>query len=434
MILGCFLVFLAGAVSVSADEVILDDLIVDSSLCVGPDCVEGEEFGYNTLILKSEDVRIHFDDTSTSGSFPSQDWSIIANDSVSGGQDYFAIGDGNDGQGYDFRVDPGDNSFHIMNDRIEVGLEDQPRTLSHVADGIADSDAATVGQLNPIKSELESILEAGTNQGTIMLDLQSRMNAAESDIATNRTDIDALQDWAGQIGVTGDGSAAAASATGTGSTAFGAGASARTRDTAVGFNATVSADGSVAVGANTLVESQNSVAVGADSQVADSAAGGTALGQNARVTSGASGSVALGQDSVADEANTVSVGSTGNERRITNVAAGVNASDVATVGQLQELEQSLQQDFSGVNRKIGRLEQRLDQIGAMASAFSALVPNHRDDSKTQISLGVGHYSGANAMAAGLFHSPSDRVLINTGISTSFDRNTTAGRAGITFGW
>ena len=417
-----------------ADEVVFDDLIVDGSLCVGPDCVNGEEFGFNTLVLKSEENRIHFQDTSNSASFPTMDWNIIANDSGDGGQDYFAISDENSTIHFDFVVDPGDNSFHIMADKVEVGQADKLRKLSNVADGVADSDAATVGQLNPVKTELEAILEAGTNQGVIMNDLQMRMTDAETDIATNRNDIDALQDWADGVGSTGDGSSTAASATGTGSTALGSGASAKTRDTAIGFNATVSADGSVAVGANTVVDSQNSVAVGADSQVSVNAEGGTAVGQNSQVNTGASGSVALGQNSVASEANTVSVGSTGNERRITNVADGVNANDVATVGQLQEIEQNLQQDFSGVNQKIGRLEQRLDQIGAMASAFSALVPNHRDSSKTQISLGVGHYSGANAMAAGLFHSPSDRVLINTGISTSFDRNTTAGRAGITFGW
>jgi hypothetical protein len=55
--------------------------------------------------------------------------------------------------------------------------------------------------------------------------------------------------------------------------------------------------------------------------------------QGASVT--AAGAVAIGQGSVANQANTVSVGSVGNERRVTNVAAGTAASDAANVGQVQ---------------------------------------------------------------------------------------------------
>ncbi len=49
-------------------------------------------------------------------------------------------------------------------------------------------------------------------------------------------------------------------------------------------------------------------------------------------------SVALGTGSVADEENTISVGSSTNQRRITNVAAGVNATDAVNVSQLKSSE------------------------------------------------------------------------------------------------
>lgn len=432
-LVGALCVALIGVPSAQADQVYYDDLVVVGSSCIGADCEDGEDFGFTALLLKEEDVRINFRDTSTSASFPTMDWNIVANDSGEGGEDYFVIEDEDGGQ--DFRIDPSDNTFHIKVDTVEVGRADDLRRVSNVADGVADSDAATVGQLQPVTDGLKAILDAGTNQGLIMVDLQDRMDGAESDIATNRSDIDVLQTQVVGLGATGDdGDSVAASATGTGSTAFGAGASAKTRDTAIGFNATVSADGSVAVGADSQVDSLNSVAIGADSHVAVGSDGSTALGQNTQINTGATGSVALGQNSVASEANTVSVGSTGNERRITNVADAVNATDAVTLGQLQAVEASLQGNFNRVNRDIKRVEQRLDQVGAMVSAFSALVPNPHDDSKTQISLGVGHYSGANAMAAGVFHYPSDNILVNSGVSTSFDTNTTAGRAGITFGW
>ncbi|MEL7061874.1 MAG: hypothetical protein AAGN46_17745, partial [Acidobacteriota bacterium] len=66
------------------DFVVMDDLIVDGSQCVGFDCVNGESFGFDTLRLKENNLRIAFDDTSTAGSYPRRDWQILANDSANG--------------------------------------------------------------------------------------------------------------------------------------------------------------------------------------------------------------------------------------------------------------------------------------------------------------------------------------------------------------
>ncbi len=75
------------------DQVINDDLIVDGSACVGSDCVNGESFGFDTLRLKENNLRIKFQDTSNSASFPSTDWQITANDSANGGANKFSIDD-----------------------------------------------------------------------------------------------------------------------------------------------------------------------------------------------------------------------------------------------------------------------------------------------------------------------------------------------------
>jgi hypothetical protein len=74
------------------DQLILDDLIVDGSACIGFDCVNGESFGFDTIRLKENNLRIKFDDTSV-GSFPSTDWQLTANDSASGGANKFSIDD-----------------------------------------------------------------------------------------------------------------------------------------------------------------------------------------------------------------------------------------------------------------------------------------------------------------------------------------------------
>lgn len=74
------------------DQVIPDDLIVQGSLCVGFDCVNNESFGFDTIRLKENNLRIKFEDTSV-GTFPTNDWQLTANDSASGGASKFSIED-----------------------------------------------------------------------------------------------------------------------------------------------------------------------------------------------------------------------------------------------------------------------------------------------------------------------------------------------------
>ncbi|MDA7429596.1 hypothetical protein PGB28_14090 [Primorskyibacter aestuariivivens] len=91
-LLGASAVVLAAG-SAYADQVILDDLIVDGSACIGQDCVNGESFGFDTLRLKENNLRIKAQDTSSSASFPTTDWQITFNDSANGGANKFSIDD-----------------------------------------------------------------------------------------------------------------------------------------------------------------------------------------------------------------------------------------------------------------------------------------------------------------------------------------------------
>jgi hypothetical protein len=75
-----------------ADVVHADDVMIQSSLCVGFDCLDGEVFNFATIRLKENNTRIDFQDTST-GSFPLRDWRIEANSSASGGASYLAMKD-----------------------------------------------------------------------------------------------------------------------------------------------------------------------------------------------------------------------------------------------------------------------------------------------------------------------------------------------------
>lgn len=133
------------------------------------------------------------------------------------------------------------------------------------------------------------------------------------------------------------GAAAVSSAADFTSIAFG-NYSQATESKAIAFGEAAKAfgEGSVAVGANALSSNLNATALGTGAQATSE--GSTALGAGAQAT--ANNSVALGNGSVATVANTVSVGSVGNERKITNVAAGTVAAgstEAITGGQLHQL-------------------------------------------------------------------------------------------------
>jgi hypothetical protein len=118
------------------DQVINDDLIVTFSSCIGNDCVNGESFGFDTLRLKENNLRIHFDDTSNSSSFPNNDWRIIINDSSNGGGNYFRIEDSTAGRN-PFQIDAGAPSNSLRVDSSgDVGIgTSNPVVELHVADG-----------------------------------------------------------------------------------------------------------------------------------------------------------------------------------------------------------------------------------------------------------------------------------------------------------
>lgn len=91
--LASFLLAITVPFTSQAAEVISDDLIVQGSECVGFDCASDEEFGFETLKLKENNLRIFLHDTSNTGDFPSNDWEIIANDSANGGANFLGIAD-----------------------------------------------------------------------------------------------------------------------------------------------------------------------------------------------------------------------------------------------------------------------------------------------------------------------------------------------------
>jgi len=165
-----------------------------------------------------------------------------------------------------------------------------------------------------------------------------RDGGAASPISTQRQDAQALQEQSTATGV-------AALAGGVASTATGSFSS------ATGNFSTANGDGSVA-----------------------SATGASALGAGAQAL--AANSVAIGSGSVATLANTVSFGTAGNERRLTNVAAGINPTDAVNVGQLSSFNSNFQSQISSLQGQVGTnlIEARRGIAAAVATA-SAPMPS-----------------------------------------------------------
>ncbi|MCB1096451.1 MAG: tail fiber domain-containing protein [Verrucomicrobiae bacterium] len=118
------------------DQVIADDLIVQNSIAVGQDANNGENFGFDTIRLKENNLRIKFDDTSNSGSFPNNDWQLTANDSTNGGANKFSIDDITSGR-TPFTVEAGAPSNSLfVDDGGRVGLGTAtPVVELHIPDG-----------------------------------------------------------------------------------------------------------------------------------------------------------------------------------------------------------------------------------------------------------------------------------------------------------
>lgn len=122
--------------NVIADQQFQDDVIVVGSLCVGVDCANGENFGFDTIRLKENNLRIRFTDTSVSSSFPTRDWEIMANESANGGLNLFSIRNvDNDTSPFTILDGVGNNGIY-MSQTNRVGFNTStPLVNLHVKDG-----------------------------------------------------------------------------------------------------------------------------------------------------------------------------------------------------------------------------------------------------------------------------------------------------------
>ena len=132
-----------------------------------------------------------------------------------------------------------------------------------------------------------------------------------------------------------------------------------------------------------------------------------ALGSGSQAT--ANNSVALGANSVATRENTVSVGSVGNERQITNVAAGTQPTDAVNLSQLNAVASSLSYQIANVRNGAYSAA-----AASMAVQSAPYVPGH-----TTLRLGGGAYGGQGALGLTMRRTSDDGSWsIDGGITTT----------------
>ena len=224
-----------------------------------------------------------------------------------------------------------------------------------------------------------SLTGVGTSLGNVSTSLTAVSTSLGNSISTLSASVDARF---AAIGI--------GAATGSGSSAFGTGS------LASGSNSSAYGSGAVASAANATALGQGSRATGANS---------TALGQGAQATG--ANSVAIGAGSIASDPNTVSFGAPGAERRLTNVADGINQFDAVNLGQLEKA-------YSGV---------------AMSFALSA-VDLPLGVGEQGFTVGVGAFEGETAGTISYRFRPTDRISIGAGISAG--NGTVGGSVGIGF--
>ncbi|WP_438820142.1 YadA-like family protein [Burkholderia lata] len=287
-----------------------------------------------------------------------------------------------------------------------------PVRLTNVADGTTQYDAVNFGQLSELSDKIGGIddrvgrLEEnpGGGGGT-----PPGGGSGGSDYFAG-TDI-------------GSGTTPANAGDGVGNTAAGSGAVVGTgvnNGTAIGSSSNVSGSNGTAIGSSAQSSAEGATAIGSNANASGSKSAAIGDGANAS----GSNSVALGAGSVATSDNTVSVGSATQQRTISNLADGVNATDAATKGQLDRAMGGMQGQMNELSRNA--------YSGIAAATALTMIPGV-DPGKT-LSFGIGGatFQGYQAVAFGGEARITQNLKMKAGVGLSSGGNTVG--VGASYQW
>ncbi len=285
------------------------------------------------------------------------------------------------------------------------------RTLTGLKDGINGSDAVTVAQINNLTGGQLNVVQYDTAADGGRSNTISLAGGAPGGVAINNV------------------AAAPLTATSTGAVNGGQLYATNTNVSlllggqagAFQANNAAAAAAPVASGANAVAGGYGASATGA---------GDLALGAGA--TSTGTGSVAIGQGSSDGGATrVVSVGSAGNERRVTNVAPALNGTDAVNLAQLQAATTAFGTTAAGLQNQVNGLQTQLNQTnfdlgqvrrranGGTAGAMAvAGLPQAFEPGKSMIGGAVGYWQDQVAFAIGVSSIVGDHTVVKAGGSIS----------------
>ena len=324
-----------------------------------------------------------------------------ATDSVASGQDSVAVGGGAKATAKQ-SVALGSGSVADRDNSVSVGSQGNERQITNVKAGTADTDAVNVAQLKA----------AGVING------DGTANAAMT--------YDRNADGSANHGSVTLGNGQAASGTTIHNVA--AGAADMDAVNVAQLNAVVSR----ATSTSNTIASNDAGAPAAK-----------ATGEH---------STAIGGGSVADRDNTVSVGSQGNERQITNVKAGTVDTDAVNVAQMNQasssatssansytdeqvgnlskqvagMQQQMSDQFRSVNKRISSGNAMSTSMMTMAASLGGIETANR------FGAGTGYSNGSKAISVGYQRAISKRANITFG--TSVANGDTSVGVGVGMGW
>ncbi|WP_425273174.1 beta strand repeat-containing protein, partial [Paraburkholderia steynii] len=291
-----------------------------------------------------------------------------------------------------------------------VGNSFTPRRIVNVADGVNDTDAATVRQMNQMGSDLETQIANVIKPTTVLKSSALLGTSSDSDPATVAQLKSMTNALGGGATVAADGTVSAPAYVVHGATYSNVGDAvaniAKSTD-GIGFGpggtagyAQASGTDSIAVGGAAFATASNAIAIGT----------------GARATF--SNSVAIGYGSAASAANTFAVGNVGSTRRIVNVADGINATDAATVGQVSS---DIQAAIANLNlngtTNSGLLKSAVHSTSLLgATPTSSLPPEQLIVSGPTDKGGQIEASGTDSMAIGLNSKADADYALATGVN------------------
>ncbi|MET1475510.1 MULTISPECIES: YadA-like family protein [Burkholderia] len=287
-----------------------------------------------------------------------------------------------------------------------------PVRLGNVADGASQYDAVNFGQLSDLRNEFDERI-GGIDDRVVRLETPGGGGGGGGSGGSDYfagTDI-------------GTGTTPATAGTGVGNTAAGSGAvigDGVNNGTAIGSSSNVSASNGVAIGSGAKSSAEGAAAIGSNANASGSKS--AAIGEGANASG--SNSVALGAGSVATSDNTVSVGSATQQRTISNLADGVNASDAATKGQLDRAMGGMQGQMNELSRNA--------YSGIAAATALTMIPGV-DPGKT-LSFGIGGatFQGYQAVAFGGEARITQNLKMKAGVGLSSGGNTVG--VGASYQW